>query len=287
MTLGFILAQIDVVTATTSWPEMLQMLGMWLVYIAAMFVLNFIVQKNDLTKRNTYRILLFAAFTAALPMALIRFEILLSGFFILLAIRRIISLRSGLAIERKLFDASFWIAIASLFYFWAILFYLVLFLAIVYYVSYAIRYWLIPLVGAGCVAILASCYLLYREDGAALLLGYLDGISFDFKAFNSPKLLVATAFFTGIFLWSVINYVKEMQKATLKARSVYVLVLAFTIIAMVIVILNTQKTGGALYFLIPMLSVIVTTYIERAKGQVFKEALLWLIVLLPFAIYVL
>ena len=287
MTLGFILAQVDVVTATTAWPEIVKMVGLWLVYIATMFVLNFIVQKNDLTQRNTYRILLFAAFTAAIPMALIRFEVLLSGFFILLAIRRIMSLRSGLAIERKLFDASFWIAIASLYYFWTILFYLVLFLAIAFYASYALRYWLIPLVGAGCVAVLASCYLLYREDGMELLLGYLDGISFDFAVFNSPKLLVATAFFMGIFLWSVINYIKGMQKASLKARSIYVLVLVFTLIAMLIVILNSQKTGAALYFLIPMLSVIVTTYIERAKGQVFKEALLWLIVVLPFAIYLL
>lgn len=287
MTLGFVLAQIDGVTTAISWPELIHMIGMWLVYIATMFVLNFIAQKNDLTKRNTYRILLFAAFTAALPMALIRSEILWSGFFILLALRRIMSLRSGLVIERKLFDASLWIAIASLFYFWSVLFYFVLFLAILYYASYNVRYWLIPLVGAVCVGILASCYLLYVGDAASLFLSYLDGISFDFSAYNNFKLLLVTAFFLGIFIWSVFNYIREMQKTALNTRPVYVLVLSLTLIAILIVILNTDKTGGALYFLIPMLSVIVTTYLERATGVVFKEALLWLILLLPFVIYML
>lgn len=50
-----------------SWKGFLQSLGIWLLFIMTMFILNFVSQKNELTKRTSYRILLFAVFTSALP----------------------------------------------------------------------------------------------------------------------------------------------------------------------------------------------------------------------------
>lgn len=285
MTIAFFMAHLGNFSTDLSWQHFAQTIGLWLVYLTTMFVLNFIAQKNDLTKRNAYRIVIFAAFTAALPSALIQPRILISGLIILLALRRIISLRSGLAIERKLFDASFWIAIASLFYFWAIAFYIVLFFGVMVFVSHNVRYWLIPFLGSLCVAILTYCYVLYMGSDASFFLDYLDGISFDFSAYNSPQVLVVTAFFLAIFIWSVFNYILEMKNASLKLRPIYALVLALSAVSLLIVTVTSQKTGAAWYFFIPSLSVITTTYLEKAKGILFKELLLWLIIGLPFVIF--
>lgn len=285
MTMAFFLTHIGSLTIDVSWQQITQTVGLWLVYIATMFVLNFIAQKNDLTKRSAYRILIFAAFTAALPSSLVHPQILISGLFVMFALRRIISLRSGLAIERKLFDASFWIAVASLFYFWAIVFYIVLFFGVLVFVSYNVRYWLIPFLGAFSVAILVSCYVLYMGNDQSFVLEYLDGVSFDFSAYNTSQLLVASAFFLAIFIWSIFNYILEMRNASLKVRPIYALVLVLSIVTLLIVVITSQKTGAAWYFFIPSLSVIVTTYIERAKGKLFKELLLWLIIGLPFVIF--
>tara|TARA_R110001632_G_scaffold148976_1_gene266242 strand:+ start:1039 stop:1965 length:927 start_codon:yes stop_codon:yes gene_type:complete len=285
MTIAFFMAHLGNFSTDLSWQHFAQTIGLWLVYLTTMFVLNFIAQKNDLTKRNAYRIVIFAAFTAALPSALMQPRILISGLIILLALRRIISLRSGLAIERKLFDASFWIAVASLFYFWAIAFYIVLFFGVMVFVSHNVRYWLIPFLGAICVAILTYCYVLYMGSDTSFFLDYLDGISFDFSAYNSSKVLVVTAFLIAIFIWSVFNYILEMKNASLKLRPIYALVLALSAVSLLIVTVTSQKTGAAWYFFIPSLSVITTTYLEKAKGILFKELLLWLIVGLPFVIF--
>lgn len=285
MTIAFFMAHIGNFTNDINWQSITQIIALWLVYIATMFVLNFIAQKNDLTKRNAYRILIFAVFTAALPSALVHPEVLISGLFVMFALRRIISLRSGIAIERKLFDASFWIAVASLFYFWAAAFYLVLFFGVMVFVSYNIRYWLIPFLGAICVAILTSCYVLYMGNDQSFVLDYLDGVSFDFSAYNTSQVLVATAFFLGIFIWSIFNYILEMRSAPLKVRPVYALVLVLSAVTFFIVTITSQKTGAAWYFFIPSLSVIVTTYLENAKGKLFKELLLWLMIGLPFVIF--
>ena len=51
----------------------------------------------------------------------------------MLALRRLISLQSKLDIKKKLFDAAFWITIATLFYFWSMLFFALVIVALIYY----------------------------------------------------------------------------------------------------------------------------------------------------------
>jgi hypothetical protein len=46
----------------------------------------------------------------------------------LLALRRLISLQSMKASKEKIFDASLWVFIASLFHFWSILFIVLIFI---------------------------------------------------------------------------------------------------------------------------------------------------------------
>jgi len=285
MTMTFFMTQFGNFSIDVSWQQITQTIGLWLVYLATMLILNFVVKKNDLTKRNAYRILIFAIFTAAVPSALVDPQILISGLLAMLALRRIISLRSGIALERKLFDASFWIAVASLFYFWAIAFYIVLFFGVMVFAAYNVRYWLIPLLGALSVVILTYCYVLYMGSDQSFVLEYLDGISFDFSAYNTSQVLVPTAFFLAIFIWSVFNYILEMKNASLKLRPIYALVLVLSAVTLFIVIVTPQKTGAAWYFFIPSLSVIVTTYLESAKGKLFKELLLWLMIGLPVAVF--
>ncbi len=104
-----------------------------LLYLFSLGVLNFVVKRNTLTKRTTYIIFFFACFTMAIPQTFFNVNTVFSGLFVLLALRRIISLKTENDQKKKIFDAAFWIAIASLFFFWALLFLVVLYFAIVFY----------------------------------------------------------------------------------------------------------------------------------------------------------
>jgi hypothetical protein len=81
--------------------------------LLSIFVLSFVVNKNNLTKKTSFKILLFSLFLACIPETIQHGNIIISNVFILFAIRRIISLRSNLQIKKKLFDATFWIILAS------------------------------------------------------------------------------------------------------------------------------------------------------------------------------
>ena len=67
----------------------------------------------------------------------------------------------------------------------------------------------------------------------------------------------------------------------------YLLVFFMAILAICLVLITYDKTGAEWYFFLIPLAIIMTNYLENARGKLFKEFLLWIIVALPFVRYVL
>src|SRR5210317_757966 len=134
--------------------------ALFIISLTSVFVLDFLSNKNNLTKKNSYKILIFSLFIALLPETYLNSRILIANLFVLLALRRIISLRSNKEIIKKLFDAAFWLSIATLFYFWAILFFILIVVGIILYRVVNIKNWIIPIVGILTVAIIWSSYMI-------------------------------------------------------------------------------------------------------------------------------
>ena len=131
--LAFYTAKMELFSDSVAEVSILKQIGLFFVCYVSALLVNFIVTKHSLTKKNNYEILLFSLFLLAIPKTTSHTNILFANFFILLGYRRIISLRSMVSIKKKLFDAAFWIAIATLFYFWSILFFIMILAALFLY----------------------------------------------------------------------------------------------------------------------------------------------------------
>src|SRR5690606_17021949 len=138
--------------------------GLFGVCLMSLFVLDFFVSKNNLTKKNSYKILLFGLCITVLPEVLLNTKILIANLFVLLALRRIVSLRTQKEIKKKLFDAAFWIGMATLLYFWSALFFILIFAALALYTILDIKNWMIPLVGFLTVLIIAASYMILMRS---------------------------------------------------------------------------------------------------------------------------
>jgi len=117
------------------------------VLLFSVFMVNFIVSRNKITEVNSYALLLYALLIVLFPETITDGNAIFCSFFILLAIRRIISIKSLKEIKFKIFDATFWIMVSSLFYDWALLFLTMVFVAIYLYEPKNIRNWIIPIIG--------------------------------------------------------------------------------------------------------------------------------------------
>ena len=129
-----------------------------IILIFSILILDFIIIKNNLTQKNSYAILTFSLLFALFSDALTNLDLLFSNLFILLALRRIISLHTVINAKKKLFEAAFWIALATLFYFWAILYFAVLIVALLYYSQDNIKHIIVPFIGIATVGILLLSY---------------------------------------------------------------------------------------------------------------------------------
>ncbi len=266
-------------------PSFLQISLSILTYLFLLFLLNFIVKKNKLTKNNTYSILFFSAFLVLFPSVFEESSLLLSNVFLLLALRRILSLPSEVNTEKKILDASLWISIAAFFNFWSILFFAVLFFAVFQRVSKNYKYILIPFVGVFSIFTLTTVYNLLVNDSFLWFLELKTSIGFDFSEYKSPKLVVSIIFITVVFLISTIH--KRLNSVTipLKEKSKNRLLFYTLLIGILLIIISPIKNGSEFVFLFAPLSIFAANYIETTKKRWISETILWVTTLLPFLIY--
>ena len=156
----FFLYQFQAANQANSVYEILQKIVLLVVILGSLFLSNFIVKKNILTKDSGYTLLFYSILLLFFPSILNNYNLILSNFFILLALRRLVSLQTLKAPKEKIFDASLWIFIATLFHFWAILYILIIYISIIFHVSRDYRNWLIPFVAFFIVLIIFILYSL-------------------------------------------------------------------------------------------------------------------------------
>ena len=255
--------------------------------LTTIFVLNFVVSKNSLTKKNNYEILLFSLFILLIPQTLLNWKIIISNFFILLALRRLISIRSQKNIMKKLFDAALWVAIASLFYFWSILFFVVIISALIFYSENNIKYWLIPYAGILTVFLIVTTYSILWNDNLYWFFDLNYEINLDFSNYNTTRYLVATTMLISFGIWSSFFYLQTIKSKMKVLKPGFKIVWTAFLMALGLVVISPYKEGNEFLFLFAPLSVIITNYVETIKEKWFKEVFLAAFIVVPLLLLVL
>jgi hypothetical protein len=261
--------------------------GLFLVCLFSVFVFDFFVTRNSLTKKNSYDIVLFVLFFAILPQALVSSKIVISNLFILLALRRLISVRTQKDIKKKLFDASFWIAIATLFYFWSFVFFILIFVALISYAITDLKNYIIPLIGVASVGVIVMSYIILTNQEVSNFTTDLFDYSLDYSALNSKQIIVGLTLLLSLGLWSLFYYIKNIKSQMKTYRPSFKLIIITAILALVIVVFAPSKNGSEFIFLFAPLAIIVTNYIEVISENWFKETLFWVLILTPIALLLL
>lgn len=187
--------------------------------------------------------------------------------------------------ERKIFDATFWILLATLSFYLSWLYIFTIYLALLFYSITNVRYFIIPLIALISFSILYYCFILYQAGDMASVVFNFSSISFDFSAYGHLEVLIAIAFFIGVLIWTIWAYLAEQNKAPIKSKGRFSVVLGLLLVGLVLVTLTASKTGGEWYFLVPAMTIILTNYLEHTESLLFKESLLWLILILPILIH--
>ncbi len=257
-------------------------------FLGLIFLLGvevFVIRKNDLTKDSAYAlyfaVLLLGSFNATFT----NDAYMVAAIFLLLASRKIYSLKSHKRTIAKVFDASLWLGVGFLYFNWTLLFVIVLYGALINFRLLNWRTVLTPVLGLGTViAIFFSYHFLFDS-----LPVFYEVFKFDYAiglgAFNNIRLAVPLIFYIGIALLAMIVLVpKVIAGSNDFTRSWNTLILQF-LIGILIMILTPVKNGASIYFVLMPLPIICTNYLELLNSKWIKNAILYLALLISFLPY--
>jgi len=238
---------------------------------SSLFVVNFIVKKNGLSRDNSYAILFFFLFMLFFPSVFDNFNLCVSNFLILLALRRLVSLQSLKAPKEKIFDASFWIFLAALFHFWAVLFIILVFISILFHVSRDYRNWILPFiafVSAGVIFFLfAFLFDVSRIDFVASNMP-ID-LSIDY--FTDSKQNIALSLYAPVVAYYLFIMMTTLPNRPLILQSSYKKIILAFFVGVAIFIISPFKSNDALVFTLAPLAIMASTIIETTSSQLKRE----------------
>ena len=271
----FILKTISTASADATWVYYAEELGLFLLVLGSVFLTNFIALKNGLTKGNNYALLLFFVFLLFFSSMFQNKNIIISNFLLLLALRRLISLKSLLSTKEKIFDASFWILLAALFHFWSIFYIVLVFIAIILHVSKDYRNWIIPFIALLAVTILFFLANSLLDNSLMSTLLSKTYISFDFYYFDNVYQRIALAVFTSISLFAFVLHVFDIPNKALNMQSSHKTILFSFILGVGIYVLSANKNNGSLAFCFAPLAIIGDNFIEKIENNWVKEIVVY------------
>lgn len=257
-----------------------------LLVVTSIFITNFITKKNGLSKDSSYSFLFYFLFLLFIPSVFNNLKIILASFFILLALRRLISMKSLIAPKEKIFDASLWIFIATLFHFWSVLFIVIVFVSIIFHVSSDYRNWIIPFIACFTTAILFLFFsLLINREWLDIIWNQIT-MDFEFYYFtNSIENLSLTLWllFTGFFLLAMVF---TISKRPIILHASYKKIIFSLLISVLVYVLSPNKSNDLLIFGLMPLAVLATAYVEQLRETVAKEIVTTSIAVLGLLLFV-
>ena len=262
------------------------------VIVLSVILLDFIVSKNYLTQRNAYTIFFFSCFMVMLPIVFLHSELLWANIFLLLALRRIISLRKDSNSEKKILDTAIWITLASLFYFWSLLFFIPLWIAVIQKPNLTYKQLLIPVVGFFAVLLINSAYHLIWPGTFTWFFHWEQPVDLDFSAYNSPSVLIPATLVLTLLIFTLLYRWQSLASISLKEKSNYMVFLIIVATTLTIAICGAEKDGSEMIFLFAPTAILCANYIEGGESlgykktdrieYFFKEILLWMVFLMAF-----
>jgi hypothetical protein len=282
MIVFFLLYQFNLKTVPFSYFQMGEKLGLLFVLLSTIFVTDFVTKKNGLSKDSGYTFFFGFLYIVFFPSILNEPKLLLANFFILLALRRLISLQTLKSPKEKIFDASLWIFVATLFHFWSILFILLVFISIFFHVSRDYRNWVLPFIAFFSIVIIFVLSALIFDK--SLISNLLSNISCNYQIdyFENNFQNIALSLYVTIAIFFLASMVMTLSHRPLILNSSYKKLFAWFFIGIIIYIISPNKNNGLLLFTFAPLAILSSSHIEYIQIKWQKEIVLFLVMLCSF-----
>ncbi len=282
MLVFFLLYQFQDLSWFNSSFSLFKKVGLFSILLGSILLANFVAKKNGLSKDSGYTIFFYFLFLLFFPSALDNTKLILANFFVLLALRRLISLQSLKASKEKIFDASLWIFIASMFHFWCILYIVLVFISILFHVSRDYRNWVLPFIALFVVGIICTFFSITFNKSIIETITTNATTHFEIDYFTNNYQNAAFSIYLTVALFFVVSMFGTLSNKPLLLQTSFKKIIASFFIGIVIFVISTNKSNDLLLFTFAPLAMIATSHIEIKQLKVKQEIVLTVLILCSF-----
>jgi hypothetical protein len=277
MLVFFSIYQFQDLSWTNSFLLILKKGMLFCVLLASVFITNFVVKRNGLSKDSTYTVFFYFLFLLFFPSVLDNLNLIVSNFFILLALRRLISLQSLKASKEKIFDASLWIFLAALFHFWSIIFIVLVFISIIFHVSRDYRNWILPFIAFFVVGILFMIYATVFDLNVIEYIIKSVQINFEINYFTNNYQNGALSIYATIALFFLVSMFATLSNRPQLLHTSFKKIIASFFIGVVIFLISANKSNDLLLFTFAPLTMMATSHIEIPQEKLNQELVMYVL----------
>ena len=282
MIVFFLMYQFNIKTFSLTNLQLLEKTVLIGVLLASLFVLDFVTKKNGLSKDSGYTIFFGLLYFVFFPSVLDNFKLLMANFFILLAMRRLVSLQTLKLPKEKIFDASLWIFVATLFHFWSILFMILVFISIFFHVSRDYRNWILPFIAFFSIAIIFLLASLLFDK--SLIDNFFETMKSNYQIdyFTNNYQNISLSLYVTIAIFFLSTMVLSLSHRPLILNSTYKKIFLWFIIGVIIFIVSPHKNNGLLVFTFAPMAILSTNHVEFIQIKWQRELILFIVIICSF-----
>jgi len=286
--LVYFLASIFVVDQPPfSFLLILKKVGLLLALLILFFLVRFINRKNYLSEMNAYVLLILAILFGTFPKAMEMNNQFIAHFLLLFSFRRIYSVRTFKSVNQKLFDSGFWIGVAMLFYSFSAVFLVLAFATALVHKKNSIRTILIPIVGFITPLFLAFTYFFMTDDIESFYQKLIFVYSFDFDKYLELLILIPI---TVLGVLTIISFgIVSIKSASLSNdfKQSWLLIIIHLLCGIYLVLMAPSKNGSEIVFLFFPMAIMITNYLQLLRRNIFKEVVVYALLIVSLCAYIL
>ncbi|MEJ2163063.1 MAG: DUF6427 family protein [Robiginitalea sp.] len=251
----------------------------------SIFIVNFIVQRNQLTSAHSLGMLFYCFFIILFPDTMLDREVIFANVFLLLALRRLISMKSLKNPKGKIFDGALWILASSLFINWNLLFLVLVWLYIYFYVPKNINYWLIPVTAMLAVLMIGWSVSFLIGDPDFLFRHYsFSRPELDLEIFPRGSLIKAGVFLVTVITAGIASFVKQGKSSQGQLTQLRLLVLGW-LLGVLIIFLTGERGSSTILFIFFPSAIFAARYLSTVRRELLKNVLIFGVMIISLTFF--
>lgn len=278
----FLVYQINTTSQILTVNIVLHKSGLLIVFLGSILLTDLISKKNQYNKNSIYTLFLFLFLILFFPSVLNNGNLLMANFFVLLAVKNILSMGKPRALTQKIFDASICILIASIFHFWCALYFILIFYSILVNNAKNYKNWLIPFVGVFCLTIILVFFGLLFD--VPIVLNFINSItvSYDFLYFSTVYQNIAFSVYITLAIYFFALYIIIIKNKPMISYLPNRKLLIWFLTGFVVFIITNNKSNDCLLYTMAPLAILATDFIEERKLTWQKDTVFFGILFIGF-----